>query len=177
MFSYYSVLFFVTMSQELPKQYTSEEIAKFEKSRETSDAELLKGGAEYVVGDSGAEAILLATEEQKESIHSNLNDSIEKINDAAEELEKETWSSGEGHIYAEALRRAARGLEQFKVPKGCEFSFNGSTLIMHTPGIDITVFSIFLDTFRNRPHDCRLYTEERIMDPLLNFMRNVKSKN
>lgn len=38
---------------EQPKQYTPEEIAQLEKSRTISDAELLKGGAEYAVNEKG----------------------------------------------------------------------------------------------------------------------------
>jgi len=41
------------MNQEQSKQYTPEEIAEMEKSRTISDAELLKGGAKYVVGEDG----------------------------------------------------------------------------------------------------------------------------
>lgn len=49
---------------EGPKQRTPEEIAKLEKSRTISAAELLKDGAEYVVGRNG-EKILRITKEQK----------------------------------------------------------------------------------------------------------------
>jgi len=140
---------FATMSEGKPTQYTPEEIAQLEKSREISDSELLKGGAEYVVGDNGEKAVLLVTEEQKESIHSNLNHCIEKMEAAAAKLSgSRDFDSGEGRIYAGGLRRAAEELKRFEVPKDCEFSFSGSTLVMHTPVMDITVFSIYLDTFR-----------------------------
>jgi len=51
---------------EQPKQYTPEEIAEMEKSRTISDAELLKGGAEYSINEKGEKENLLVTEEQKE---------------------------------------------------------------------------------------------------------------
>lgn len=41
------------MNPEQPKEYTPEEIAKFEKSRTISDADLLRRGAEYKIDDSG----------------------------------------------------------------------------------------------------------------------------
>lgn len=53
---------------EQSKQYTPEEIAGLEKSRTISDAELLKGGAEYVVDEKGIIENLLATETQKEKV-------------------------------------------------------------------------------------------------------------
>lgn len=48
----------------MPKQLTPEEAAALEKSRTISDAELLKGGAEYVVSEDGGKR-LVATEQQK----------------------------------------------------------------------------------------------------------------
>lgn len=60
------------MSTEGPKKYSEEErakIAELEKSRTISDAGLLEGGAEYVVGDSGEKDNLLPTEEQKRTTH------------------------------------------------------------------------------------------------------------
>lgn len=53
------------MSQEQPKQYTLEEIAEMEKSRTISDAELLKDGAEYVVGEEGGKRLETTVEQQK----------------------------------------------------------------------------------------------------------------
>lgn len=47
-----------------PKQYTPEEITRLEKSRTISDAELLKDGAEYMVGPEGQEPVLNPTDEQ-----------------------------------------------------------------------------------------------------------------
>ncbi|MBI5400745.1 MAG: hypothetical protein HZB12_01345 [Candidatus Yonathbacteria bacterium] len=47
-----------------PKQYTPGEIAQLEKSRTISDAELLKSGAEYMVGPEGQEPVLNPTNEQ-----------------------------------------------------------------------------------------------------------------
>ena len=57
------------MDQEQPKQYTPEEIAEMEKSRTISDAELLKGGAEYSVNEKGEKENLLVTNEQSEKLH------------------------------------------------------------------------------------------------------------
>ncbi len=57
------------MNPEKPKQYTPEEIAEMEKSRTISDAELLKGGAEYIVSEEG-EKVLHATEEQINQVES-----------------------------------------------------------------------------------------------------------
>lgn len=64
------------MGIENPKQYTSEEIAKMEKSRTLSDAEILKHGAEYKIDEAGNkrleitkiqhEAGMLLSEEQQE---------------------------------------------------------------------------------------------------------------
>ncbi|KKU81895.1 MAG: hypothetical protein UY07_C0007G0049 [Parcubacteria group bacterium GW2011_GWA1_47_8] len=51
-----------------PKQYTSEEIANLEKSRTISDAELLKGGAEYSVDEKGEKENLLVEDKIKESL-------------------------------------------------------------------------------------------------------------
>lgn len=50
---------------EQPKQYTPEQIAEMEKSRTISDAELLGGGAEYVVDEKG-EKSMETTVEQKQ---------------------------------------------------------------------------------------------------------------
>lgn len=52
---------------EQPKQYTQEEISELEKSRTISDAELLKGVAEYVVDEKG-EKRLNITDPQLEEI-------------------------------------------------------------------------------------------------------------
>lgn len=54
-----------------PKQYTPEEIAQLEKSRTISDAELLKGGAEYSINEKGEKENLLATDEQKYEVNGN----------------------------------------------------------------------------------------------------------
>lgn len=53
---------------EQPKQYTPEEIAQLEKSRTISDAELLKGGAEYEVNERG-ETSITPTAEQFNMMH------------------------------------------------------------------------------------------------------------
>ena len=45
---------------EQPKQYTPEEIANLEKSRTISDAELLKGGAEYLIEESSDKKLIVA---------------------------------------------------------------------------------------------------------------------
>ncbi len=55
------------MGIEEPKQYTPEEMAEMQKSRTISDAELLKGGAEYVVGENEEKRLEL-TEDQVISI-------------------------------------------------------------------------------------------------------------
>ncbi|MEK7136265.1 MAG: hypothetical protein AAB821_01610 [Patescibacteria group bacterium] len=52
---------------ERPKQKTQEKIAEIEKSRTISDAELLKGGAEYVVDTSGMKRLVLNTEQLYEA--------------------------------------------------------------------------------------------------------------
>lgn len=51
---------------EQPKQYTPEEIAEFEKSRTISDAELLKGGAEYAVNEDGEKRLVSTKKQTKE---------------------------------------------------------------------------------------------------------------
>ena len=53
------------MSMGEPTGPTLEEMARIAKERTLSDAELLKGGAEYVVNENGETANLLVTEEQK----------------------------------------------------------------------------------------------------------------
>lgn len=56
---------------EHPKQYTPEEIAQLEKSRTISDAELLKGGAEYLVDEKGEKTGLdITTIQEKDRSHS-----------------------------------------------------------------------------------------------------------
>lgn len=50
---------------EQPKQYTPEEIAQFEKSRTISDAELLKGGAEYAINKEGEKVNLSMAQDQE----------------------------------------------------------------------------------------------------------------
>ena len=58
------------MNPEQPKQYTPKEIAEIEKSRTISDAELLKGGAEYVVDEEKMVGqLIVPTEEQIRNIH------------------------------------------------------------------------------------------------------------
>ena len=52
---------------EQPKQYTPEEIAGLEKSRTISDAELLKGGAQYSVNEKGEKENLLAMSDRTRS--------------------------------------------------------------------------------------------------------------
>lgn len=49
-----------------PANYTPEKQAELEKSRTISDAELLKGGAEYVVSEKEEKENLLGTQQQKE---------------------------------------------------------------------------------------------------------------
>ena len=59
--------------ERAPKQYTNEEIAGMEKSRTISDAELLKGGAEYVLeGDDSGKHILEITDNQYIKIHEEM---------------------------------------------------------------------------------------------------------
>ena len=68
---------------EQPKQYTPEEIAQLEKSRTISDAELLKGGAEYVVDEKGEKENLLVSEEQKNFLENRkLQETIDILNNA-----------------------------------------------------------------------------------------------
>ena len=45
------------------KQYTPEEIAKLEKSRTISDADLLRGGAEYKVDEGGDKQLFLSEDQ------------------------------------------------------------------------------------------------------------------
>lgn len=47
-----------------PKQYTPEEMAELEKSRTISDAELLKGGAEYEVDENGGKKLRVTKEQE-----------------------------------------------------------------------------------------------------------------
>lgn len=53
------------MNPEKPNQPTPDEIAEIEKSRTISDAELLKGGAEYVVNEKGEKENMLMAQEQE----------------------------------------------------------------------------------------------------------------
>lgn len=55
------------MPEGAPK-YTPEQIAELEKSRIISDAELLKGGAEYMVDENGEKRGLSITEEKQDSL-------------------------------------------------------------------------------------------------------------
>lgn len=61
-----------------PKQHTPEEIAALEKSRTVSDVELLKGGAEYVVGEEGEKKGLSITDKQVASVEKEMS-LVEKI--------------------------------------------------------------------------------------------------
>ena len=56
------------MDEGKPKQHTPEEIARIEKSRTLSDAELLKGGAEYAIDDLGNKTVIDISEDQIEKI-------------------------------------------------------------------------------------------------------------
>ena len=49
------------MNPEQPKQYTPKEIAEMEKSRTSTDTELLKGGAEYVVDEEGEKRLKMTS--------------------------------------------------------------------------------------------------------------------
>lgn len=86
-----------------PKQYTPEEIAELEKSRTISDAELLKDGAEYVVGEGG-EKQLNATEQQKKEIFEtgNLTDEEQlQIDKVKEMISSQSLRRDDGvHIYS-----------------------------------------------------------------------------
>jgi len=57
----------MSKSQESPKKYTQKEMAEIEKSRALSDAELLKGGAEYRINEK-EEKLLIPTKEQKKQV-------------------------------------------------------------------------------------------------------------
>lgn len=65
------------MEPKFEPEYTPEKIAELEKSRTISDAELLKGGAEYSINEKGEKENLLATEEQKDGIHRTMSSSPE----------------------------------------------------------------------------------------------------
>lgn len=77
------------MNMEGPKQKTPEEIAALEKSRTISDAELLKGGAEYKVNEKGEKENLLVAVNKKERLSDKhalstldvLGKTIEGVND------------------------------------------------------------------------------------------------
>lgn len=74
------------MDMENPKQYTSEEMAKLEKSRTISYAELLKSGAEYVF-DNEENSRLDITQEQYVELHDGMNEDI--FQKAIPEIRKE----------------------------------------------------------------------------------------
>jgi hypothetical protein len=61
------------MNEEKPKKYTPEEMAKLEKSRTISDAELLNGKAEYSVSEMGEKTMTNVSQEQKDKIK-NVNE-------------------------------------------------------------------------------------------------------
>lgn len=63
------------MSESAPK-YTPEQIARLEKSRTISDAELLKGGAEYMVDEEGNKVLKVA-DKDIDSINSKHESEIE----------------------------------------------------------------------------------------------------
>ena len=71
---------------EGPPERTPEEIAEIEGSRTLSDAELIKGGAEYKADERG-EAKLLVTDEQVEEIYGKFNrDVFQKVKNSAAEF-------------------------------------------------------------------------------------------
>jgi hypothetical protein len=59
-----------------PKMPTPEEMAKMQKERALSDAELIKGGAEYVVDGNGMR--LDATSAQKDAAENEMNEKLER---------------------------------------------------------------------------------------------------
>ena len=67
------------MNQEQPKQYTPEEIAEMEKSRTISDAELLKGGAGYVIDEDEGKKLVANSEMIKEIRDEHENEEEKKI--------------------------------------------------------------------------------------------------
>ena len=68
------------MNPEKPNQPTPEEIAEMEKGRTISDAELLKGGAEYVIDPETKEKrIQLASYQTEKIIDQSQADAIIKI--------------------------------------------------------------------------------------------------
>ena len=74
---------------EGPKQKTPEEIAEIEKSRTISDAELLKGGAEYAVDEREEKKNLLITEDQRYNIiKEHENDPEVRVRELFKTLEK-----------------------------------------------------------------------------------------
>ncbi|MBI5798328.1 MAG: hypothetical protein HZB10_00145 [Candidatus Yonathbacteria bacterium] len=70
-----------------PANYTPAEQAELEKSRTLSDAELLKGGAEYVVDEKGEKENLLVTNEQGSKIHKDFEDRETRIQENKEREE------------------------------------------------------------------------------------------
>lgn len=79
------------MSEKIP---SPEEIAKIEKERTISDAELLKGGAEYEINESG-EKILEPTREQLEKIKNdkNLEEDLDRLKKMFEEKKIKKWET------------------------------------------------------------------------------------
>jgi len=75
-------------SPESPKKYTPEEIADLEKSQTIFEAELLKGGAEYEIDEKGHKH-LVATEEQKNKLHSEMERDIKNRQETIDENERQ----------------------------------------------------------------------------------------
>lgn len=100
------------------KPYTPEEIAKVQKSRTISDAELLHGGAEYEVSDDGG-ALLYATEQQKKDIYEGLKKDLLRLKDP------KRFSD----TYAEFIQAPKNGYLGHTISKGGFIDKNGQVIV------------------------------------------------
>ncbi len=87
-----------------PKQYTKEEIAELEKSRTISDAELLKNGAEYMIGDNG-EKELLVNNKQKDAAMRDMYSASVSNTFERDEFARELIKGGASYIENEKGER------------------------------------------------------------------------
>ncbi len=69
-----------------PKQYTNEEIAALEKTRTISDAELLKGGANYVINERGEKELVL-NKNRDQAFSLSINEQLKIHNEFSNRVE------------------------------------------------------------------------------------------
>lgn len=102
---------------------------------------------------------------------------------AADNLSEADFRAGEGHAYASSVRRAAEVLEERLALEGATFEFwctpqrgGGTKLVVQVLGLEIEVFSEYLDTFEGaRTYGrCGGYAEQGILIPTINFVQKIK---